>query len=446
MATTNSNSGRPLQPKSVLRGHKVQVHVATFIRRNARLVTGDADGFVIAWDLTIMRPRAIWHAHSNAILGIAGWGEDRIITHGRDNRLVVWKLGAQDEASLSTVLPLEPAHQERPQPWILHILEINTMNFCSFSSCPSSTEPTDLLISVPNTLASEAIDIYHLPSQKRIHTIRPPGDKNGMVMAVSLFHRQHELVLAAAYENGLAVVAQLNNQGKWELTYRAQVHTQPILSLDVTPDKTSFFTSGADAILARHPIPQLPQQATPIPTPATNPSPPTTAPPAPQPATPATPPVPDMQTQPLKVVDTRHAGQQGLRVRSDGRVLATAGWDSRARVYSARSMREVAVLGWHRVGCYAAAFSDVIVGGGPEEAPPPPPRSQSRSLSRAAGQEEEEEEDVPRDGGGGGGDVAVVVPRMVEVTARDRRVQQVGTAHWLAVGSKDGKVSLWDVF
>lgn len=258
-----------------------------------------------------------------------------------------------------------------------------------------------------------------------------------MVMAVSLFHRQHELVLAAAYENGLAVVAQLNNQGKWELTYRAQVHTQPILSLDVTPDKTSFFTSGADAILVKHPIPQLPpQQATPTPTPTTNPSPPTSA-------SPAIPPVPDMHTQPLKVVDTRHAGQQGLRVRSDGRVLATAGWDSRARVYSARSMREVAVLGWHRVGCYAAAFSDVVVGSSPEEAPPPPPQSQSRSLSRAAGQEEA---DVPRDGGGGGGDVVVVVPRMVEVTARDRRVQQIGTAHWLAVGSKDGKVSLWDVF
>lgn len=80
MATAHNNSGRPLQPKSVLRGHKVQVHAATFIRRNARLVTGDADGFVIAWDLTIMRSRAVWQAHSSALLGIAGWGEDRIIT------------------------------------------------------------------------------------------------------------------------------------------------------------------------------------------------------------------------------------------------------------------------------------------------------------------------------------------------------------------------------
>lgn len=56
------------------------MHAAAFVRGNDRLVTGDADGFVIAWDLTIMRSHAVWQAHSNAILGIAGWGRDRLIT------------------------------------------------------------------------------------------------------------------------------------------------------------------------------------------------------------------------------------------------------------------------------------------------------------------------------------------------------------------------------
>jgi ASTRA-associated protein 1 len=70
----------PPQPKAILRGHKAQVHAATFIRKNARLLTGDADGFVIAWDLTIMRPKAVWRAHQSAILGFGEWLEDRIIT------------------------------------------------------------------------------------------------------------------------------------------------------------------------------------------------------------------------------------------------------------------------------------------------------------------------------------------------------------------------------
>lgn len=67
-------------PKNILRGHKVQVHAATFIRGNERLITGDAEGYVVLWDLTIMRPKAVWRAHENAILGVRGWGVDKIIT------------------------------------------------------------------------------------------------------------------------------------------------------------------------------------------------------------------------------------------------------------------------------------------------------------------------------------------------------------------------------
>ncbi len=72
---------RPPQPKSILRGHKAAVHAAAFVRSNERLLTGDADGFVVAWDLTIQRPRGVWQAHTNAILGLSGWGHEKIITY-----------------------------------------------------------------------------------------------------------------------------------------------------------------------------------------------------------------------------------------------------------------------------------------------------------------------------------------------------------------------------
>jgi hypothetical protein len=62
---------------------------------------------------------------------------------------------------MSTVLPLDSTPEERLQPWIVHLLEVNTMNFCTFSSCRPVTMPADqasqLLIAVPNTLASEAV-------------------------------------------------------------------------------------------------------------------------------------------------------------------------------------------------------------------------------------------------------------------------------------------------
>lgn len=68
------------QPANILRGHKSQIHAASFICSNGRLVTGDVEGFVVVWDLAIMRPTAVWRAHESALLGIKGWGNDKLIT------------------------------------------------------------------------------------------------------------------------------------------------------------------------------------------------------------------------------------------------------------------------------------------------------------------------------------------------------------------------------
>ncbi|KAK3935660.1 ASTRA-associated protein 1 [Diplogelasinospora grovesii] len=403
--------GRPAQPKSILRGHKAQVHAAAFIRDNERLLTGDADGFVIAWDLTIMRPRAVWQAHIKAILGIAGWDKDRVITHGRDNKLIVWKLTADDEASLSTTLPLDPSPEPRPQPWILHLLEVNTMNFCSFSFCPAPPDPNsttssdEVSVAVPNTLASEAIDIFHLPSQSRLHTVRlGRGEQNGMVMALSLFHHSQSqtLALVAGYENGQAIMAHISADGSCATRYQNKAHSQPILSLDVSPARDFFLTSSADALIIKHPLPS--------------------------------PTLSDAQQEvlqtPLKTINTKHSGQQSLRIRSDGKIFATAGWDSKVRLYSTKTLKEVAVLKWHQVGCYATAFAILPDNEGGE-----------KESNTATPQEQQAETQTE----GTGSEVATV-PKLVEMTVRDKRITQAKTAHWLAAGSKDGKVSLWDVF
>lgn len=75
-------------------------------------------------------------------------------------------MGEEDEARMSIVLPVEAVSTPRPQPWVLHLLNVNTMNFCAFGSCEPSDikfdgvdETTELLISVPNTLESESVCI-----------------------------------------------------------------------------------------------------------------------------------------------------------------------------------------------------------------------------------------------------------------------------------------------
>ncbi|KAM0274345.1 hypothetical protein ACHAQH_007940 [Verticillium albo-atrum] len=371
-------------PRSILRGHKAQVHALAFVSNNERLASGDAEGYVAVWDLTIMRPTAVWRPHENAILGIQGWGTDRIITHGRDHKLAVWKLAPSDEANLSKKLPLDDTSDSRPQPWLLHLIDVNTMNFCAFAACtppsPPSSDDPELLVAVPNTLASESIDIYHLPTQIRHHTVRSPG-QNGMVMALALLSQAGSLTLLAGYENGVTTAMHFSS-GTWKTTYRSQPHSQPVLSLDVSPDGTSFVTSSADAIIARHPVP----------------------PPAGM----------EVLDQPLKIVNTKHSGQQSLRFRDDGRVFATGGWDAMIRVYSGKTMKEVAVLKWHEVGCYAVAFASAL-----------------KTPQAADGKEEGE---------------GAVARRLGELSVRDRRIAHAKGAHWLAAGSKDGKISLWDIF
>ncbi|OBT68530.1 hypothetical protein VE03_01678 [Pseudogymnoascus sp. 23342-1-I1] len=451
----------PPEATYIFRGHAAQIHSTQFIRGNTRLVTGDADGWIVLWGLASRRPTAVWRAHEAAILGVAEWGSDRLITHGKDNKLIVWKFSEEEEASLSTTLPVEDPTTPRKQPWLLYVLNVNTLNFCMFGHCTakqlpghasteiaSSSSNDELLIAVPNTLSSEAVDIFHLPSQNRLTTV--PGDKStntGMVMSVSILYVSSRLTLVVGYESGHAMVMQDNPSIGWCRLYLAQPHSQPILSLAITLNMASFITSGADGIITKHPLsslsPPLAQPLHPQPGP-TPPKLPVTNPSAlssmfaQSPSTPsekpAKPPVkPEVVTKPLKVVQTKHSGQQSLRIRSDGRIFATAGWDTKVRVYSVASMKELAVLKWHKEGCFAVAFAEVI----------------NIEEDKDGADEGKSEEDRLKAESSEGGETALVAPPRrvgLAISAREKRIQQATHTHWVAAGSKDGKVSLWEIY
>lgn len=70
----------PLQPSYVFRGHSAPIHAVHFLRSNSRLITGDAEGWVVLWNMVTRRPAAVWRPHTAAILGLGAWGDDKIIT------------------------------------------------------------------------------------------------------------------------------------------------------------------------------------------------------------------------------------------------------------------------------------------------------------------------------------------------------------------------------
>lgn len=163
-----------------------------------------------------------------------------------------------------------------------------------------------------------------------------------------------------------------------------------VLSLAISPSKDHYITAAADAIIAKHPLP-------------------------------AGKPIWKAELKPLKISQTKHSGQQGLHYRSDGKIFATAGWDAHVRVYSGKTMKEVAVLKWHKLGCYATNFAAV----------------QSADTDVLTKDLDNEGPDGTRE---------LVVSNSTVNTVQQRRHEKAQTIHWLAVGSKDGKVSLWDIY
>lgn len=343
------------------------------------------------------------------------------------------------------------------QPWLVHSLPVNALNFCAFSLCflapkfwekdiaraasdesAQSLEHTEfpslnsiddcrqLLFAVPNALNSGAIDLFCLPSEKRVTTI--PADSSiqtGMVMAVKIFFDKIDkdiLYAVSGYEDGHVMVhcsefrsrdsSSSKSPLQWRKLYISRPHSQPVLSLDVLCPQNEeqasqplfFLSSSADAMIVKHPIPRPNKKKGPS----------------------------VLETNPLKVVNTKHAGQQGLQIRSDGKLFATAGWDARVRVYSLKTMRELAVLKWHKEGCYCIAFAEIFAAHteiSPSQGLPPQPQETAQTNHN---------ELIPTE--------LSPLKRGPLTEVRQQRDTKSQSTHWLAAGSKDGKVSLWDIY
>lgn len=291
---------------------------------------------------------------------------------------------------MSMVLPVEKPLEHRREPWLLHTLKASSLTFCSMSICenrsrPSSSLDSDLLVALPGG-TDGTVEIYQLPTENQVGLIPAPSTaagKGGMVMSLKiLYHSAGQLLVIVGYESGrTCLYKRVSEAGRWGTVYSARIHEQPVLSLDASPSLDYYLTSGADAVISKHLL-----------------SPHTTA------------------AEPLKVIQSKHAGQQGLQIRSDGKIFATGGWDGRARVYSCKTMKELAVLKWHKEGCYAIAFAQIE------------PDLEKDTASEGTGTE------VAKSNG-------QLMPRVAQ--ARHLAAQ---STHWLALGSKDGKISLWEVY
>lgn len=127
---------------------------------------------------------------------------DADIRQGRDNKLHLYER--------LHVERLDGAATASSGPPIQTSMDSNSLNFCRFALTPYTHGGDGALMALPNLVDSELIDVYAMPSGKRLHSkinfdaagAKDGNTRSGLVMAVALRVIGDRLTLVAGFEDG----------------------------------------------------------------------------------------------------------------------------------------------------------------------------------------------------------------------------------------------------
>ncbi|CAG8452921.1 28315_t:CDS:2 [Dentiscutata erythropus] len=334
----------PPSPIYIFRGHAEQINSLEFIENNKYLISGDAGGNVIIWDMVLKRSKIQFKAHNDGILNVVKFN-DKLISHGRDNTLNVWEFN-----QLSNIKD-GGNKEESIKPEIS--LKVNSLNFCKFDFCyeVSHVEIGDkrdeLFIAVPSAKDSSGIDIWNLTNQKLIASSigLDQNSKTGYCMAIKIFPNNtfqnfqsvtKNYFILAAYESGSvslwSIIINTNelmsnekDNATVEKLWDRKEHGESVLSIDLSSDKQFAISTSGDNKIVKYNFDE------------------------------------GFKKEPLiKSTTVKYAGIAEVKIRSDGKIFATAGWDTNIRIFSSKSLKPLAILSYHRESVYALAFSRIL--------------------------------------------------------------------------------------
>ncbi|PKI85258.1 Asa1p [Malassezia vespertilionis] len=303
-------------PFWVLRHHTPSpVNSVSFANNNTLLVAGDAQGRVSVSSMVDYRPQFFWDAHKDSILRADAW-EGYLVTHGRDNCVRVW-------ATPETALNPHGGTTALGIPKLVASVEVNALNYYGADG------PLHGWLAVPNILESAWIDIFQLPQRIRVAeavgklaVVKSGAERPAIVMGLCLEQRDSSLVLAAGYEDGSAQAWTLpihhEKLGQAELLWSSKEHTESVMSMCLTPDKSAVLTVGADDLLVYTAL------------------------------------TPNALS---KKYSTQHPGNACVAMRADAHVVAVGSWDSFIRILSMPEGILLAKLAYHKDSVYSLAYA-----------------------------------------------------------------------------------------
>ncbi|WVF68720.1 hypothetical protein IAT40_003492 [Kwoniella sp. CBS 6097] len=452
----------PPSPFHYLRTHHHPLSALHFNSTNALLYSGDQEGWVSILDLKVRRVICYWRAHEGGVLGLEEW-EGGLISHGRDNVIHFYEPLKRPYISFSVGSSTGTGNgpeRYKTGPPIRQSLPTNALNFCRFSLLPlddhkiSNQSPLmdgekerrirngkgkgkgkgkerEAIMAVPSLTNSELVDIYHIPSLKRIHaavnyvpkvqapvkdSVVPENGRSGLVMSLHLRHRQStsSLTLSIGYEDGRVELyrssVDLDNiltsqpfdarmssgPNPWEMVWKGKGHNEAVMGMDVDKQARYGWSVSADHRLVRFDFAKVLEKQT-----------------------------PPEDISIMKDHSLRQIGNSCVTVRPDGRVVAVGGWDGKIRLFSTETFKPLGTLSSHRETVHVIAFANpplptITVQDEHEDAESLIAEEEASTLDIADDDESDDEDDDDDEGKGG-----------------------VRRESWFASGGKDTKVALW---
>ncbi|OWZ04212.1 hypothetical protein PHMEG_00023920 [Phytophthora megakarya] len=317
-------TSKALEPLGVLRGHGAPVNSVGFLSASS-VVSGAGDGAVKIWDLKSRRELATnAAAHSKAGVLHAAQLRDssKFVTQGRDGFVKLWDTQTFGDAA-EPLTEFYCGSYSFTKFATLRWPGENSTDSANLIVCPSSVDNKLLLFDIRSDNSSPALTL----------TVPDAATKRGMCVSLALFGSsvaQNEAgsggnvqtYVAAGFEGGQLAILDLRSGGKVACETTVTQGANALLSFDVTRNGRSAIcgSSGEELYTANF----------------------------------------DVASHTISsrsFFSCSHGGFSSVCIRGDQRIVATAGWDHRVRVFHLRKLKPLAVLKYHSESVFALDFS-----------------------------------------------------------------------------------------
>lgn len=312
--------GRGMQaPDYAFRGHSNPVNCVHFFDFNRLILSGDSTGSLKIWEICSRRCLATVVAHDDSILSLCALNKSNFVSSSKDGKIKIWDLDIKPRIYSTS-------------------LESGSVGFCNIAVDSNNHQSRwNTTIFSPSSDSSTAMLWDVRESQKPAKILRTSSvlSKNhGMITALR-FHSNfsHPLLsgptLLCGFEDGSLVFFDLRT---FQHLGSLKHHSEPLLTIDISPTSSSFITGGADSLLNSYTSQNSANEVEDIGEPKSD----------------------FLQRSHHQIL--RSPGTGSLSYRSDGRVVVSAHWDGTARLWAAKKLKPLAVLRHHRESVFGTAF------------------------------------------------------------------------------------------